>query len=136
MSVRGFQKGENMQVYNGFKIAVQVALLYGIYRMGVFIQDSFHLFIPGSIIGMLMLFLLLVIRGRFTRFIKNGCEFFLKHLQLFFLPATVGIISYFNLFRGKGMWLIVISMISTFIVMMASAVSSRLLAKERGKAKG
>lgn len=106
---------------------VQIGILYLFYRIGVFIQHTFHLFIPGSIIGMLLFFMLLMVWKPFHRFIEKGAGFFLSHLPIFFIPATVGVMEYFDLFKGSGIWLIVITIFSTLLVLIVSALTSRFI---------
>ena len=50
--------------------------------------------------------------------IARGANMLLSHLTLLFTPATVGVINYVELFSGKGMWSIVIVMMSTIVVML------------------
>lgn len=58
-------------------------------------------------------------------------SFLLKNLPILFIPATVGIIDYLNLFKGFGIITLFIAFCSTMIVMVASAyISDVLLAKE------
>lgn len=117
-------------------VIFQAALLYGLFRIGVFIQQMFDLFIPGSIIGMLLFFGLLKFFPAVENFFKIGASFVLAHLPIFFTPATVGIMIYFDLFKGKGMLLIVITVISTLIVLIGSALTTRLVIHVKEKVKG
>lgn len=109
------------------KIVVQICLLSVIYSLGVWIQDTFNLFVPGSIIGMLILFTLLSTQVIKTEWIKAGSRFLIKHMVLLFLPVTVGIISFLDLFIGKGFLIIVIVLVSTFLVMTCTGIVSQKL---------
>lgn len=117
-------------------VVLQVALLYGLYRIGLFIQQLFDLFIPGSIIGMLLFFMLLMVSPRFESFVQKGASFILANLPIFFTPATVGIMVYFDLFKGKGILLIMITIISTLIVLIGSAYTTRFVLRVKEKVKG
>ena len=46
-------------LWNIFKIILHIIFLYSIYRIGDWIQNAFDLIIPGSVIGMIILFVLL-----------------------------------------------------------------------------
>lgn len=116
-------------------VIFQVGILYGLYRVGTFLQQLFDLFIPGSIIGMLLFFGLLMLSPRVEKFFQKGASFVLAHLPIFFTPATVGIMMYFDLFKGKGLLLIVITMISTFIVLIGSALTTRFVNQVKEKVK-
>lgn len=108
-----------------------VGVLYAFFLLGRWLQQTFNLFIPGSIIGMLLLFLVLL-TGRFKlAWVEEGAAFLLRHLPLFFIPVTVGIMEYTDLLLGEGFLLVVITIISTLIVMAAAGWTSEQLA--RGK---
>ena len=114
------------------KIAIQIGLLYILFQVGNWIQDFFHLMIPGSVIGMILLFLLLVFNIIKVSWIESGAGLLIKHLTLFFIPVTVGIMNYFDLFKGKGFILILIVIVSTLIVMITSGYLSQWLVKKKG----
>src|SRR5690625_2986161 len=110
------------------KICFHVIILYCFYLVGNWIQSSLNLFIPGSVIGMILLFLLLLTKVIKLTWVEEGSKFFVNNLSLFFIPATVGIIDYFSLFAGKGFILILIVLVSTALVMSISGVVSQRLA--------
>ena len=119
------------------KISFHIIILYSFYLLGNWIQFSLNLFIPGSVIGMILLFLLLLIKGVKITWIEEGATFLINKLPLFFIPATVGIIDYFSLFSGKGFLLIIIVLVSTAMVMSVSGrVSQRLARKREGQRSG
>lgn len=110
---------------------LQVALLYVFYLLGGWIQEFFGLIIPGSIIGMLLLFGLLLSGILKSNMIEQGAALLVRHLPLLFLPVTVGIIQYFEVFRGKGLILVLIVIFSTVMVMVLSGFFSHFLWKRR-----
>lgn len=123
---------------NLLRIIYQVAILFGVFYIGNWIQDFFKLFIPGSVIGLIIMFILLTTGIVSPRFIKNGSSYMVKHLVLFFIPTTVGVINFYQLFIGKGILLIVITIISSLLVMISAGYTSQFLArgKEREQANG
>lgn len=114
------------------KIIIQIALLFCMYYIGVSIQQYFGLFIPGSVIGLVFMFILLTTGIFKVKWIEEGAKFMITHLVLFFIPATVGFLNYYHLFAGKGVLLIVITIVSTFLVMLISGFVSELIAKRKG----
>src|SRR5699024_3478727 len=72
------------------------------------------------------------------RFIQDGSSYMVKHLVLFFIPTTVGVINFYHLFVGKGILLIVITIISSLLVMISAGYTSQFLArgKEQEQANG
>lgn len=97
---------------------IQIGALYVLYIVGSCIQQLPHIPIPGSMVGMLLLFFLLITGIVEENWIARGANMLLSHLTLLFTPATVGVINYVELFSGKGMWSIVIVMMSTIVVML------------------
>ncbi|MDR9794473.1 CidA/LrgA family protein [Aeribacillus sp. FSL K6-8210] len=118
-----------------FNLIWQIGLLYVIYVIGTFLQKLFHLMIPGSIIGMLILFALLHYEP-FQNLVKDGCSFLVKNLALLFIPATVGVMEYFSLFQSKGIWTVFIVIISTVLVMSISSFVSQMTAAKKKQAAG
>nr|WP_093132510.1 CidA/LrgA family holin-like protein [Salinibacillus kushneri] len=113
------------------KILLQVGILSIFYVIGTKIQQFFHLIIPGSIIGMLLLFMVLLTTKFKTKWVDEGAKLLIKHLPLLFIPVTVGIINYLSIFNGKGILLIPIAFISTLIVIVGSGGISQYLARKR-----
>jgi holin-like protein len=111
-------------------VIIQIALLFIVYEIGVFVQNLFGLFVPGSVIGLVLMFVLLTTGVLHVRFIEEGARFMIRHLVLFFIPATVGIMSHYELFAGKGVLLFFITILSTCIVMAGSGLVSQLLQKK------
>lgn len=114
--------------------SLQVFLLYGIYLVGVWLQESFDLTMPGSIIGMLLLFILLLTKIMPLSWVQEGCHFLLSHLPLFFIPVTVGVMEFGFVFKGKGLLLIPAVLASTILVMVISAkILEWMMSKELKK---
>ncbi|WP_223254239.1 CidA/LrgA family protein [Halobacillus halophilus] len=115
-------------------IPIQIAMLYLIYLAGKGIQNLFNLFIPGSVIGLLILFTLLSLKLVPEWILQQGVSFMVRHLPFFFIPATVGIISYAYVFQGKGVLLIVIGLFSTALVMALAGRVTQWMVKRREEA--
>ncbi|RDY71377.1 CidA/LrgA family protein [Halobacillus trueperi] len=112
-------------------IILQITGLYIIYLLGTLIQNTFNLFIPGSVIGLVILFALLSLKIVPEHWFKQGVGFMIKHLPFFFIPATVGVMSYAYVFEGKGVLLILIGLLSTALVMGISGFVAQWMARRR-----
>lgn len=122
-----------MKNYSARRLAIlllQIIVLFLFSYLGDWISTLFNLPIPGSIVGLLLLFLCLYFKVIPETYIKDGAGFILVMLPLFFIPATVGIIQYPNFLSGKGVILIGIVMISTFLTMIISGYSSQFVEKK------
>lgn len=116
-----------MKLVSAFRMMTHIFFLYALLLIGNFLQNVFHLFIPGSIIGMLLLFLLLKTGIIKMKWMEEGTSLLLRHLTLFFIPVTIGFMEYLELFSGRGILLLLIIVISTALVMgIGGAVSERL----------
>ena len=98
-------------------IILQLFVITGFYLIGEAIQVFFNIPLPGSIIGFLLLFTALMLKIYPLEWIESGAHFLLAFLSLYFIPATVGVVEYGELFSGKGMLLIPIVIASTFLTM-------------------
>ncbi|WP_153732981.1 CidA/LrgA family holin-like protein [Sporosarcina obsidiansis] len=113
------------------KILVQVAFLYLFFMLGQFLRDWLSIPLPGSIIGLLILWGLLSFKIVPLRWVENGAYVFLSTLPLYLIPATVGVMNYGYVFKGKGIWLIIITIGSTFITMAVASLVSQWMAKRK-----
>ena len=122
-----------MKKYSARRVAIllsQIIALFIFSYVGDWISSLLKLPIPGSIVGLLLLFLCLYFKIIPETYIKDGAGFILVMLPLFFIPATVGIIQYPNFLSGKGVILIFIVMISTFLTMIVSGYGSQFIEKK------
>lgn len=113
------------------RIISQIGILYLFYFAGLWIQTTFHLLMPGSIIGMLLLFCLLLTNKCKPAWVDKGASFLLSHLPLLFIPVTVGIIDFLDLFKGRGFYSIVVVVASSILVMAVSAFVSQWIVERK-----
>lgn len=119
-----------------FLIIIQISILFAFASIGTFIQQYFKLIIPGSVIGLILLFIFLLLKIIPEKWISEGAGFMTKHLILFFIPATVGMINYYHLFIGKGFFLVIITIISSLLVLITSGYVSEKLSTRRSTKNG
>jgi holin-like protein len=113
------------------RIILQISILFLFNYIGNTIQSFFGLTIPGSIIGMLLFFVLLLTHVIPEKLIKDGIDLLIKDMPLFFIPVTVGVIEFFGFLKGKGGFVLIIAFISTMLVIFTtSVISDRILGKE------
>ena len=115
------------------RVIVQIIVLYGFYYIGVALQKWLQLPSPGSIIGMLLLFVALLLKVYPIKWIEAGASFLLTYLALLFIPVTVGVMTYFDTFTNRGAALPLIILLSTLIVMIVAGFTSQWLARWRAK---
>lgn len=82
----------------------------------------FHLFIPGPVLGMVYFFLALLFWKPLKGFVEDLTKFITTHLSLFYIPAGVGMIEYFDLFGKYGVGMVLTIILSTTITIVATAL--------------
>ena len=114
---------------------LQFIFIYGFFFLGQLLRELFGIPLPGSIIGFTLMFAALALKLFPLRLVESTATLLLSFLPLFFIPATVGVINYFDVFAGKGFFLIAVVIISTLLTMAASGSTSQYLGRriEAGK---
>ena len=113
------------------RIAYQVIILFLFSHLGSFIVQILSIDFPGSIVGLLLLFICLYLKIIPVNLINEGAGFLLGLLALFFVPTTVGIMNYPQLFSIEG-FLILFSIIAStiFTLMITGKICSFIESKE------
>ncbi|EIC85118.1 CidA/LrgA family protein [Serratia sp. M24T3] len=106
-------------------------LIYACLYAGNAISALLPLTIPGSIIGMLILFTLLSTQILPYQWIKPGCSVLIRYMALLFVPIGVGVMNYYDQLRTQFGPLLVSCVVSTLIVLVVVAFSSHLIHGER-----
>jgi len=101
------------------KMLNQLAIILGLWCVGEYISSFIQkiIIIPGSIIGMILLFILLKLNIIKLKYINEVSNFFLENMAIFFIPAGVSLIKSLNLISDNLFVLIVTIFISTIVVM-------------------
>ncbi|QEK96789.1 CidA/LrgA family holin-like protein [Bacillus amyloliquefaciens] len=109
------------------RIILQIIILFAFSFIGGAVQQFFHLPIPGSIIGLILLIICLSVKIIPVKMIEDGAGFLLSFLPLLFIPAMTGVINYPSLFSASGAALFLIIVLSTIVTMIAAGYASQLL---------
>ncbi|EOS53985.1 CidA/LrgA family holin-like protein [Paenibacillus sp. 3LSP] len=113
---------------------VQVAILFFAAMALNKVAELLHLPIPGSIIGIALLFILLKTGVVKLKWIERGANWLLAELLLFFVPAAVGVMQYIPLLESEGVRILIVVILSTVIVMVCSGlVASRIEKRKEGR---
>ena len=79
------------------KLYVQLMIIFMISLVGEGISSVFHLPVPGSIIGLVLLFLALQFKLLRLRHLSMVGNFLLANMTILFLPPAVGIMDKFQI---------------------------------------
>jgi len=88
--------------------------------------------IPGSVVGMLLLFFALLASPRLMKKIEESSHHVLKHMSLFFIPAGVGIMVSASGIAQHWLALLLAIVISTLLTLAVTAASMRILMEPNG----
>src|SRR5690606_21086890 len=102
-------------------------------KIGNWIQTAFGLIIPGSVIGMMILFILLTTNVIKAARIEKGANFIINNLVLCFIPATVGLINYLDFFAVPGCLLFYIALVCTLLGIASSGAASQWMLGRKEK---
>ena len=78
--------------------------------------------IPGPELGMVMLFITLMIRGKAPESVDQASTALLSHLSLLFVPAGVGMMAHFGRIADEWIPITLALLLSTVITMVATAL--------------
>lgn len=78
--------------------------------------------IPGSIIGMILLFIMLQLGVVRLNWVNLGASWLLAELLLFFVPSAIGVMKYLNILETDGLQVLAVVLAGTFIVMSSSGL--------------
>lgn len=107
-------------------------LIYLCLFAGKAISSLLPITIPGSIIGMLILFGLLSTQILPFKWVKPGCNVLIRYMALLFVPIGVGVMNYYEQLRTQFGPLVVSCLVSTIIVLLVVAYCSHYIHGDRG----
>ncbi|MBQ2890615.1 MAG: CidA/LrgA family protein [Clostridia bacterium] len=102
-------------------IIFSLAVFFGVCLLGDMVSAILPFPFPGSVIAMVLLFILLIIKAIKVDKIKKLGDFFLDNMTFFFIPPTVDIINYLGVIKEVWWQFILICGITTFLTFFATA---------------
>ncbi|MFQ9051869.1 MAG: CidA/LrgA family protein [Oscillospiraceae bacterium] len=120
------------------KILLQVALVFGIYRVSQGIEAILPVAFPASVISLLLLLVLLLTGIVKVDHVREKSDFLLGNLGFFFIPVSVSIINYVDLIWQNAaafLTVCVVSMVLTYGATAWAVHLTRRLMERGGKRK-
>jgi len=101
------------------KVFKQISLILIIWAIGEYFSSliSGIVAIPGSIIGMIILFFLLLTNVIKLEHIEETSHFLLSNIAFFFIPSGIALLNYMDILKMNWLSLSIIILLSTIIVM-------------------
>jgi holin-like protein len=97
------------QVLRGFTLLLLLQLA------GEAISRSFHLPIPGPIVGFALAVIVLLLAPALRQPLTSAADAILSHLSLLFVPAGVGVVLYLREIAQDGVAIVAAILLSTWI---------------------
>lgn len=95
---------------------IGLLIVFLVLYSSIFLLRLLNISFPAPILGVIFLFLLLKLKIVKEEFVEDFCNFILKYMILFFIPAFVGIMVYLDIV-SKNIWAILLTVfLSTAIV--------------------
>ncbi|KAB2921084.1 MAG: CidA/LrgA family protein [Dechloromonas sp.] len=100
--------------------ALSLLLLFQL--TGEVLARYFDLPVPGPVIGMLLLFVALALRGGPGEELRTTSQTLLQHLSLLFVPAGTGIMVHLHRVADEWLALLLALLISTVVTLVVTAL--------------
>ena len=94
---------------------------------GEFLSKLFGLPLPGSVVGMALLLLALMMGIVSEESLRQAADLLLSYMALFFVPAGVGVMLYFDLISQQWVPIVIGTVFSTFAVMAVTGYTAKWL---------
>lgn len=109
----------------------QMFIVCVIFFIGQSIQVLSGIPIPGSVIGMILLFVLMYCNVISVESLKDLADFCLGNLAFFFVPVVVGVVAAKEKILDVVPQLIFIIVLSTSLVMLATGITAQYLLRRK-----
>lgn len=111
------------------------ALIYTCLYAGIALSYVLPVAIPGSVIGLVILFLLLSWQLVPARWVQPGGNLLIRYMALLFVPVSVGVMQYVDVLRRQFGPVVISCVVSTFIVLLVVSISGEWLQHRQGRDK-
>ena len=112
------------------QLFVQIILILLISYIGTEVQRLLHIPLAGSIVGLLMFYLLLQFKIIPVSWVDEGANFLLKTMVFFFIPSVVGVMNVASDITLNYILFFLIIILGTCLVALSSGYIAETLVKE------
>ena len=118
------------------KLILQLALIMLITFIGTEVQKLLHIPLAGSIVGLMLFFLLLQFKIVPESWITVGADFLLKTMVFFFIPSVVGIMDVASNITMNYILFFIVIIIGTCLVALSSGYIAEKMLEKSNTRKG
>ncbi|MGG4145060.1 CidA/LrgA family holin-like protein [Paenibacillus algorifonticola] len=114
---------------------IQVLFFVALFWMLNGLSVWLHLKVPGSILGLILVFLLLHFRVIKVEWVERGSKWLVAEMLLFFIPPAAGMMQFKDILLGSGVQILLVIVVTSVLVMVCAGVMTQFVAgrKERGR---
>ena len=123
----GITKGKKRGT--AMKYIIQIGIISGISFVAEILHELLPLPVPASVYGLLLLLFLLLTGILKEEHIRDTADFMLSIMPLFFVPASVALITSYESIKGNILKLVVMCLVSTIVVMVVTGGVSQLIVR-------
>lgn len=105
------------------RTAIQVGVLLAVWFAADWLTRALGWSVSPGVLGLLAVLALLLSGKAEVGWVKDGADWLLGELVLFFIPCVVAVVNYFPLFRTEGVQLTIAVTVGTVLVMAATALA-------------
>lgn len=105
-------------------------ILIGLLLVGDILSDIFSIPVPGSVIGMVLLFVCLVTSNTLSDDLEKTADGLIGHIGLLFVPAGAGISLYLTMIVENWQVILLASFVSTALTLISTALLFKALSKK------
>jgi holin-like protein len=95
-------------------------ILLVFYGVGTVANKWLHIPLPGSLLGMILLALSLVMGWIRLDWVEQASSFLIRHMMLFFVPIIVGVSSYMHIFANDPLPILFSLVLGPILVMLVA----------------
>ncbi|MCG1177302.1 MULTISPECIES: CidA/LrgA family protein [Staphylococcus] len=118
------------------KLILQLALIMLITFIGTEVQKLLHIPLAGSIVGLMLFFLLLQFKIIPESWINVGADFLLKTMVFFFIPSVVGIMDVASNITMNYILFFIVIIFGTCLVALSSGYIAEKMLEKNNRRKG
>ena len=111
----------------------QFGIILGVTCAGEVLKYFIPLSVPGSIYGLILMFVLLFTGILKVEHVKETGEFLIEIMPLMFIPAAVGLLETWDVIAPAWLEYVAVTVLSTWIVMIISGKVTQSVIRHRKK---
>ena len=111
------------------RILKQIGFIFGICLVGQIIAELIPVPFPGSVMSMVLLFILFLLNWANPEKLKNVNDFLLENMSFFFVPSAVSIITKYDLIKNSIVQILIICVVSFVVTFAVTAYTVTFVMK-------